>query len=120
MGETASRFPIFDADNHYYEALDCCTRHIDPAHRDLAVRYDRLDGKDVIYVGDRLYTYGAVYADHCPTPGTLIVPERIPRSWPLGTCTSPTSSCRPAVSSPRRSCCSGEGGSQLPCFICNP
>ena len=72
MGETASRFPIFDADNHYYEALDCCTRHIDPAHRDLAVRYDRLDGKDVIYVGDRLYTYGAVYADHCPTPGTLI------------------------------------------------
>ena len=23
--------PVFDADNHYYEALDAFTRHLDPA-----------------------------------------------------------------------------------------
>ena len=23
-------FPVFDADNHYYEALDAFTRHLDP------------------------------------------------------------------------------------------
>ena len=26
-------FPVFDADNHYYEALDAFTRHLDPAMR---------------------------------------------------------------------------------------
>ena len=25
--------PVFDADNHYYEALDAFTRHLDPAAR---------------------------------------------------------------------------------------
>ncbi len=72
MNHPRSRFPIFDADNHYYEALDCCTRYIEPSNRRLAVRFDKQDGKDVIYVGDRLYTYGSVYADHCPSPGTLV------------------------------------------------
>ena len=23
-------YPVFDADNHYYEALDAFTRHLDP------------------------------------------------------------------------------------------
>ncbi len=25
--------PVFDADNHYYEALDAFTRHLDPVPR---------------------------------------------------------------------------------------
>jgi predicted TIM-barrel fold metal-dependent hydrolase len=65
-------FPIFDADNHYYEALDCCTRHIEPRLRAKAVRYVKRDGQDLIYVGERLYTYGAVYVDHCGSPGSLV------------------------------------------------
>ena len=64
--------PIFDADNHYYEALDCCTRHIEPRLRARAVRYEQRDGKHLIFVGERLYTYGAVYVDHCGTPGSLV------------------------------------------------
>lgn len=69
MSHPHPRFPISDADKHYYEALDCCTRYIEPSHRRLAVRFEKQDGKDVIYVGDRLSTYGSVYADHCPSPG---------------------------------------------------
>jgi predicted TIM-barrel fold metal-dependent hydrolase len=68
----AGAIPIFDADNHYYEALDCCTRHIEPGQRDRAVRYVKRDDQHLIYVGERLYTYGAVYVDHCGTPGSLI------------------------------------------------
>lgn len=74
-------YPIFDADNHYYEALDCCTRHIGPRHRDKAVRFDQHEGQDAIFVGDRLYTYGAVHVEECPTPGTLV---EMMRSWKSG------------------------------------
>ena len=31
--ETGDRYPAFDADNHYYEALDAFTRHLDPQAR---------------------------------------------------------------------------------------
>jgi predicted TIM-barrel fold metal-dependent hydrolase len=74
-------YPIFDADNHYYEALDCCTRHIEPRYRGKAVRFDQHEGRDAIFVGDKLYTYGAVHVDHCPTPGTLV---QMMRSWKSG------------------------------------
>jgi len=72
MGAESDAFAIFDADNHYYEALDCCTRHIEPRMRAKAVRYELGGERPLIYVGERLYTYGAVHVDHCGTPGSLI------------------------------------------------
>ena len=71
MSET-QRYPFFDADNHYYEPLDCFTRHIEPRFRDQAIHYV-LDGPEpAVFVGDKPYTYGAVYTDFCPEPGSLI------------------------------------------------
>ena len=70
--DAGATFPIFDADNHYYEALDCCTRHIDPRLREKAVHFVKRDDQDLIFVGERLYTYGAVHVDHCHSPGSLI------------------------------------------------
>ena len=34
---TAPDFPLFDADNHYYEPRDAFTRYIEPKHRELAI-----------------------------------------------------------------------------------
>ncbi|MCH2172416.1 amidohydrolase [Myxococcota bacterium] len=68
----AERYPIFDADNHYYEAHDCFTRHMEPKYRDLAIRYLELDGRPTVRIGDTPYTYGAVYKDRCPAPGSLV------------------------------------------------
>jgi hypothetical protein len=30
-------YPLFDADNHYYEPRDCFSRFIEPRHRDKAI-----------------------------------------------------------------------------------
>jgi len=38
-------FLAFDADNHYYEALDAFTRHIEPRLRRRAVQWAEIDGK---------------------------------------------------------------------------
>jgi predicted TIM-barrel fold metal-dependent hydrolase len=38
-------FLAFDADNHYYEALDAFTRHIEPRLRRRAVQWAHIDGK---------------------------------------------------------------------------
>lgn len=59
---------IVDIDQHYYEPLDCCTRHLDPAYRDQALRVVRNDqGRDEWRFGDR------------PLDG-----ERYPRTVTLG------------------------------------
>jgi predicted TIM-barrel fold metal-dependent hydrolase len=39
--------PVFDADNHYYEALDAFTRHLDPAHGQRVIQW--------VDVGNRRY-----------------------------------------------------------------
>ena len=41
----------FDADNHYYEALDAFTRHLDPALGDRCVRWCEIDGRRYHVVG---------------------------------------------------------------------
>jgi predicted TIM-barrel fold metal-dependent hydrolase len=46
-------FPVFDADNHLYEAQDALTRHLPAAHRDL-VRFVELGGRKKLVVRDRL------------------------------------------------------------------
>src|SRR4051794_6671397 len=44
-------FPIFDADNHYYEALDAFTRHLDPKLGRRAMQWATVDGKQRLLVG---------------------------------------------------------------------
>jgi predicted TIM-barrel fold metal-dependent hydrolase len=44
-------FPVFDADNHYYEALDAFTRHLDPVMKKRTMQWATIDGKQRLLVG---------------------------------------------------------------------
>jgi len=46
--------PVIDADNHYYEALDAFTRHLDPAWSDRCVRWCEMDGRRYQVLGGRV------------------------------------------------------------------
>jgi predicted TIM-barrel fold metal-dependent hydrolase len=46
--------PVFDADNHYYEALDAFTRHLDPRHGARCVQWCDIDGRKYQVVGGRV------------------------------------------------------------------
>lgn len=50
-------FDFFDCDNHYYEALDAFTRHLDPTYRSRGIQWATIDGKARILVGGRLNRY---------------------------------------------------------------
>lgn len=43
--------PVFDADNHYYEALDAFTRHLDPAWGPRTIQWAEIDGRKYHVVG---------------------------------------------------------------------
>ena len=47
-------FPVFDADNHYYEAVDAFTRHLEPAMRKRAMQWATIDGKERLLVGGKI------------------------------------------------------------------
>ena len=47
-------FAAFDADNHYYEATDAFTRHLDPKLAKRAVQWAEIDGKQRLIVGGRV------------------------------------------------------------------
>ena len=47
-------WPLFDCDQHYYEAEDAFTRHLDPAFYS-AIRWAEIDGRKRLLVGDRLF-----------------------------------------------------------------
>lgn len=47
-------FRIFDADNHYYEAEDAFTRHIDPRMAKRAIQWGQVDGRRVLLVGGKI------------------------------------------------------------------
>ena len=47
-------FQFFDCDNHYYEALDAFTRHIEPEYRKRAIQWAQLDGKQRLLVGGKV------------------------------------------------------------------
>ena len=66
-------YRLMDADNHYYEPRDCFTRYLDPGLRDRAIRLvTDADGKDVILVGDRPFTFlHDAFRDDMPKPGSL-------------------------------------------------
>src|SRR6478735_8727364 len=46
--------PVFDADNHYYEAEDAFTRHLDPADGPRCVQWAEIDGRKYHVVGGRV------------------------------------------------------------------
>jgi predicted TIM-barrel fold metal-dependent hydrolase len=46
--------PVFDADNHYYEALDAFTRHLDPAWGPRTLEWAQIGGRQHHVVGGRV------------------------------------------------------------------
>jgi predicted TIM-barrel fold metal-dependent hydrolase len=47
-------YPAFDCDNHYYEALDAFTRHMDPRLAKKAVQWAEIDGRKRLLVAERV------------------------------------------------------------------
>ena len=47
-------YPAFDADNHYYEALDAFTRHMDPRLAKRAVQWAVIDGRPRLLVAEKI------------------------------------------------------------------
>jgi predicted TIM-barrel fold metal-dependent hydrolase len=55
MGEPAAGDqPVFDADNHYYEAEDAFTRHLDPALGPRVIQWCEIDGRRYHVLGGRV------------------------------------------------------------------
>ena len=46
---------IFDADNHYYEALDAFTRYLDPSVARRIFRWATIDGRSYPIIGGRVF-----------------------------------------------------------------
>jgi predicted TIM-barrel fold metal-dependent hydrolase len=47
-------FRLFDADNHYYEAVDAFTRHLEPEYRKRGVQWATIDGRQRLLVGGKV------------------------------------------------------------------
>ena len=47
-------FTFFDCDNHYYEALDAFTRHLDPAYAKRTMQWATIDGRTRLLVGGKI------------------------------------------------------------------
>ncbi|MBX6388363.1 MAG: amidohydrolase [Frankia sp.] len=60
MSTRTSPFPIFDADNHFYETREAFTKHL-PAEYQGAIRYVEVDGRTKIAVG-------GVISEYIPNP----------------------------------------------------
>ncbi|MCW2620590.1 MAG: hypothetical protein JWL64_192 [Frankiales bacterium] len=52
---TAVGYPLYDADEHYYETVDSYTRHLPKESRG-AIRWAEIDGKRRLLVADKLWT----------------------------------------------------------------
>jgi len=48
---------LFDADSHYYEPSDCCTRYIDPEFRERTVWVDHAAAGEPVFVGREKLRY---------------------------------------------------------------
>ena len=46
--------PVFDADNHYYEALDAFTRHLDPADGTRVIQWVEVNGRRYHALGGQI------------------------------------------------------------------
>ena len=47
-------YEIFDADNHYYEAPDAFTRHLEPGYARRAMQWAEVDGRTRLLVGGKV------------------------------------------------------------------
>lgn len=47
-------FELFDADNHYYEATDAFTRHLEPSMRKRTMQWAEIDGKTRLLVAGKV------------------------------------------------------------------
>jgi len=66
-------YPTFDADNHYYEATDAYTRHIDPAMAKRAMQWAEIDGRARLLVGGKVNRFiPNPTFDPVAKPGSLI------------------------------------------------
>jgi predicted TIM-barrel fold metal-dependent hydrolase len=54
MSDLELDHPVIDADNHYYEALDAFTRHLDPAWSQRCVQWCEIDGRKYHVIGGRV------------------------------------------------------------------
>ncbi len=73
----------FDADNHYYEAMDSFTRHIEPEYAKRAMQWAEIDGKTRLLVGGRVNRFiPNPTFDRLAKPGSLerVLP-RAQRRW---------------------------------------
>lgn len=63
----------FDADNHYYEATDAFTRHVDRRMRNRCMRWAEIDGRPRLLVGGKVNRFiPNPTFDPCARPGALI------------------------------------------------
>ena len=65
-------FKMFDTDNHYYEATDSFTRHMDPKMAPRAMQWAEIDGRKEFLVGGKVNQYFAQpTCDPTWKPGSL-------------------------------------------------
>ena len=67
-------YATVDADNHYYEPVDCFTRHIEADKAHLAFHLEVLDGVEQPVIDGRsaaTFIYGGFMRDHIARPGSM-------------------------------------------------
>ena len=76
----------FDADNHYYEAIDAFTRHIEPEYAKRAMQWAEIDGKQRLLVGGQgqpLHPEPDVRPDRQARRARRVLPRRNPKAAPM-------------------------------------
>ncbi|HET6965131.1 MAG TPA: amidohydrolase family protein [Acidimicrobiales bacterium] len=69
---TGLDYPLYDADNHFYETPDCFSRHIESRYADKAITAERdAQGEWVVKVGGRPYDFMDVKFDKTNPPGSM-------------------------------------------------
>ena len=69
---TVLGYPLFDADNHYYEPRDAFTRHMEKRYADKAVHVEVDErGYDRIFIGEEPFTFLFPLFTDAPAPGGL-------------------------------------------------
>ena len=72
MSRPVLDYRVVDADNHYYEPDDCCTRHLEARYRDRAVHVEtREDGTREWRFGAKRLGFHRGARDHALRPGAL-------------------------------------------------
>ena len=72
MPSTTTTDPIFDCDNHYYEALDAFTRHVPDAMKERCVQWADVEGRKRHVVGGKIdFSVGNPTFDPCARAGIL-------------------------------------------------